>query len=409
MIHFESGLHFDVSSVGKSGAVCYVLIPEGVTAELSGWAEEASGRFGCTVVLVSGMDWNNDMTPWPAPGVMKKKKEFGGAAGIFIDMLLDEHIPAFEERFGLKPVKRCLAGISLSGLFAVWSLSRTDAFDFVASVSGSLWYDGFEEWVKTVPVASRAKVYISLGVKEKEAKDRRMARVEDCTRSVVPELEAKGLEVRFEMVPGTHFSPLAPKLDKALEYFFLRIRRATPDDVPFIAKCVLAAVDLYDFKNDSIEREVMEQVCSKDDTLFSYRNSKIAEVYGTPVCCMVAYDGAIYPEGRKRTFKYFDEIGRSMNGSAIETGPGEYYFDSIAIVPEYRGHGIAHLMMEDGLNDAREGGFKKVSLLVECSKPKLRDYYAELGFRPESEMFAFGDMYLKMVLDLTEPAPCAGS
>lgn len=87
----------------------------------------------------------------------------------------------------------------------------------VAGVSGSLWFDGFVEWAHKTPFFGNPRLYLSLGVKEKNAPDRRMATVEDATRETAGLLEGKGFDVTFEMVPGTHFSPAAPKFDRALE------------------------------------------------------------------------------------------------------------------------------------------------------------------------------------------------
>lgn len=178
------------------------------------------------------------------------------------------------------------------------------------------------------------------------------------------------------------------------------IRQATPDDIPFVAACVLAAVDLYDFKEESIENGIALTVCSQDDTLYSWRNARIAYVHETAVGCLVSYDGAIYPEGRRRTFKYFEDAGRPMDDTEPETGQGEYYLDSMAIRPAFRGYGIGLYLMKDAIQTARRKGFSKVSLIVELSKPDLREYYAELGFAPDHELYAFGDRYLKMALSL---------
>lgn len=170
--------------------------------------------------------------------------------------------------------------------------------------------------------------------------------------------------------------------------------------MPFVAKCVLAAVDLYDFKEESIEKDIAERVCAREDTLYTYRHARIAEVDGEVAGCLVSYDGSVYAEARVITFAMFAEAGREIPETVIETGPGEWYLDSMAIVPEFRGCGIGHSLMEDALSTARAKGLGVASLIVECSKPKLRDYYADLGFRDERIVDAFGDKYIRMVKKL---------
>lgn len=178
------------------------------------------------------------------------------------------------------------------------------------------------------------------------------------------------------------------------------IRDATADDVKFVSDCVLASVDLYDFVNDSIEKYIAMEVCGMDDTLYSYHNARIATVDGRAVGCLVSYDGSIYEEARKKTFQIFKDAGREMTDTGVETLPGEYYLDSMAILPEYRGCDIGHILMKDGIEKAGRLGIRKVGLIVEESKPELQKYYSVLGFRPVGEMKAFGDVYMKMILEL---------
>ena len=208
---------FDITTAEGSGRVCYVLLPEGALSDMAKWAEKASSRFNTNIVLISGMDWNRDMSPWAADGVMKEKKNFSGGAGMYLKELTEDFIPNVEQWLKLKAPKRYLLGISLSGLFAIWSLSRYNGFLGVGSISASLWYDGFVEWSQKTPFFGNARLYLSLGTKEKNATDKRLATVEDATREFVSLLEGKGFDVTFEMVPGTHFSPAAPKFDRALE------------------------------------------------------------------------------------------------------------------------------------------------------------------------------------------------
>ena len=219
-MHFSRAYHmagFDITSAEGSDSVCYVLLPDGALADLSRWAEKASPRFNTNVVLITGMDWNRDMSPWPADGVMKDKKNFPGGAAMYVKELCDDFIPTVEQWLKLKSPKRYLIGVSLSGLFSIWTLSKTSLFVGVGSVSGSLWYDGLVEWTRKTPLLSNAKLYLSLGAKEKNTSDRRMATVEGATNEMVALLREKGFDVTFEIVPGTHFSPVAPKFDRALE------------------------------------------------------------------------------------------------------------------------------------------------------------------------------------------------
>lgn len=198
--------------------ICYILLPEGLKDDGRIWMEDAAGRYGITLVVMSGMNWNDDLTPWSADGVFRKSKPFGGRAEFFLKDLRDDYFPNIESILGIRNPERYLIGISLSGLFAVWSVFKCDLFDAVASISGSLWYDGFASWTEGRKLSERVgKVFISLGDREKKSKDRRMSTVEDETLRTVENLKGKGASVEFILEENTtHFSPVVPRLEKAL-------------------------------------------------------------------------------------------------------------------------------------------------------------------------------------------------
>jgi len=111
--------------------------------------------------------------------------------------------------------KRFIAGVSLSGLFALWASCRTHLFEGVASVSGSFWYDKFTEWFCTQEYNS-SRYYFSLGEKEKDGKNPRLASVEEETAKIMSTLQANEKEVIFEYNEGNHFGPLIERIEKAI-------------------------------------------------------------------------------------------------------------------------------------------------------------------------------------------------
>ncbi|MES3708657.1 GNAT family N-acetyltransferase [Pseudomonas putida] len=64
-----------------------------------------------------------------------------------------------------------------------------------------------------------------------------------------------------------------------------------------------------------------------------------------------------------------------------EPNNDELFIDSLAIDVDLRGNGIAKLLISRVITDAEELGLKKVSLLVDASKPHLIGLYSRLGFR----------------------------
>jgi len=199
-----------------------MILPEGIKCDLYDGLKGLSEKYGVSIVVIEDVNWNDDMTPWPAIGVFKKAKPFGGRAASFLNKLTNEIIPNTERELGIENAKRTLLGVSLSGLFAVWTAFNTDVFANIISISGSLWYDGFIEWMKEQTPSSRLKkVCMLLGEKEKNAKDKRMATVEERTLAAANLLKSKTqADVVFELVEGTHFSPIMPRLERAFEVVF---------------------------------------------------------------------------------------------------------------------------------------------------------------------------------------------
>lgn len=206
-------LHLDISTFGSSKIV-YVLLPQRLPEEELVAVENMSERFETNIVVISGMDWNSDLTPWKAPGV--KDGEFGGHANQFLQRLKEDLFFNLENSLQIRKPKRYLMGLSLAGLFAVWCAVTKPLFEGAASVSGSFWYDGFADWLQKQEELQCVHFFVSLGEKEKETKVRRFADIEEDTMKVVETLMAKGAEVTFEITEGGHNSPIIPRIGKSI-------------------------------------------------------------------------------------------------------------------------------------------------------------------------------------------------
>ena len=187
-------------------------------------SEELLEAANTACVCISGEDWNRDLTPWPAERVFQRGEDFGGKADDYLAFLTEKIIPHTEEALSLQPRFRALAGVSLAGLFSVYAAYRTDLFDRIASISGSLWYDGFLAFMRAHrPSRQLKRAYFSLGDRERKTGNCRMARVEDCTLEAVKLLrgelyDAVGERVFFEYNPGNHFADPEGRMEKAFRW-----------------------------------------------------------------------------------------------------------------------------------------------------------------------------------------------
>ena len=100
---------------------------------------QKSGYTDFTLVTVSGLNWEAELSPWAAGNLFKYSEMFTGGADAYLQFLTQQVIPQVEA--GLNGILwRGLAGYSLAGLFTVYALYKTDLFSRAASMSGSLWY-----------------------------------------------------------------------------------------------------------------------------------------------------------------------------------------------------------------------------------------------------------------------------
>lgn len=181
------------------------------------------------------------------------------------------------------------------------------------------------------------------------------------------------------------------------------IRDADIADAPFIARVVLAGIEMLDLEAEVTEeqRPILEHlmdICRMEDTLYSYRYTRIAEIGGKAVGALIGYDGGSYAEMRAKTFGLVQQTsGLDLSKNAMETGMGEFYLDSMAVLSDNRGMGIGKMLMRDRVDFAFNNGFQKVTLLVDKDKPRLQQYYESEDFVFGEEMFVFGSWYNKLV------------
>ncbi len=118
---------------------------------------------------------------------------------------------------------------------------------------------------------------------------------------------------------------------------------------------------------DAIGEEIAANLVAVDDD-------------GTPVGVCVGYDGAKLHELRRPFFETVTEkLGHHFEGVEDECEPEEFYLDTLAVLPTYRGRGIASELLKAMIERARECG-KPAGLLVDKDNPRARRLYERVGF-----------------------------
>lgn len=172
------------------------------------------------------------------------------------------------------------------------------------------------------------------------------------------------------------------------------IRDARKSDAPCIAEGIMMAVGeelvegIANGKGREAVKDVFTRLAEREDSQYSYRNSIVAEDSdGKTAGIVVAYDGRILIEARRLFFRLAKErLGWDIydlvpdGEPEVETDDSEYYLDSLAVWPGYRGKGIATRLIHEVEKRAAMAS-KPVGLLCAEHNDTARPLYEHLGFK----------------------------
>ena len=171
------------------------------------------------LAVIGDVNWNDEMSPWECPPLYKNDDPCTGGADRYLEKLTGSIIPSIKKELFAEPEYTAVAGYSLAGLFAIFSLYKTDMFSRAASVSGSMWFPGFSEYAEKNGLCRKPdKVYFSLGDKEAHTRNSLLSTVEDKTREIYGYYKNKGIDTVFEMNPGNHFKDADMRLAKGIAW-----------------------------------------------------------------------------------------------------------------------------------------------------------------------------------------------
>lgn len=174
-------------------------------------------------------------------------------------------------------------------------------------------------------------------------------------------------------------------------------RAATMEDAAFVATVMMEAVEIPMMEEGNVPDDHLVEVCRSEDTLYSWRNATIAEVGGRMVGALIAYSGEGYHDVKVRTFgRVKAKLDFDPMAMDDETKEGEYYLDSLAVLPEWRGRRVGTALLMRGVETAKAKGLLAV-LACDPDNTNAHRLYTQLGFKEEGTLFIFGKNYLRMV------------
>lgn len=211
-----SNVQASVFGNDKPGPVLYFNSPLPGSGELLKLInEEIETPFH--LILLSGMKWDDALTPWPMGPTVPGDQPCAGNADHYLARLEKEIIPVVEQ--GLEITERIITGYSLSGLFAIYSLYKCSLFSKAASMSGSLWYPGFVDYVKTHSFVKKPEaVFFSLGKEESKTSNPYFRNVLVNTEAIVEYYHSLSIPLDFVLEPGNHFYEVNERVVRGFQW-----------------------------------------------------------------------------------------------------------------------------------------------------------------------------------------------
>ena len=202
----------------KASTFLMYLVDESNPEDYEQIYQKVSNESQLCMISVSIHDWQGELSPWSAPAIFGKHDFAGNAAKFLAE--LEGFWKWFKDEHNIESNQVYLCGYSLAGLFTLWASSQTNLFTKIAAVSPSVWYFNFVEYMQRNPIQTR-EVYMSLGDKEANAKNKVMATVKDCFEAVIQIIQKQNISLTYEYNPGNHFQDVELRMMKGIQQLLL--------------------------------------------------------------------------------------------------------------------------------------------------------------------------------------------
>ncbi len=173
----------------------------------------------------------------------------------------------------------------------------------------------------------------------------------------------------------------------------ITIRSARVEDAATIARAVAMAIGdkeaLRAYCGDDY-MAVLTQIAATKGTQYSWQYALVAEVDGTAAGAVVGYDGDDLQPLREGTFAIVRQLTGRIPNIANETEGGEYYLDSVGVLPEFRGLNVGRTLVREFCNKVFATQHNCVGLIVDSNNPQAEKLYTSLGFERVGTRLFFG-------------------
>ena len=163
------------------------------------------------------------------------------------------------------------------------------------------------------------------------------------------------------------------------------IKNAQKQDAKICIKLLNLAMEdiaykLSGYDDPARSDEILEKFFKSETNRLSYKNVYVYKRDEQIIAAMCAYFGGDAWQLDREISQHLKALGKDAQIEK-ECFDDEFYIDSIAVDEKFRGQGFAKELIMHSFARAKELGHKKVSLIVDINKPKVRKFYESLGFK----------------------------
>ena len=182
------------------------------------------------------------------------------------------------------------------------------------------------------------------------------------------------------------------------------IKSAQKQDAKICIKLLNLAMEDIAYKlsgyDDPVKSdEILEKFFVSEINRLSYKNVYVYKRDDVIIAAMCAYFGGDAAQLDSEISQHLKALGKDAQIEK-ECFDDEFYIDSIAVDEKFRGQGLAKELILHSFAKAKELGHKKVSLIVDVNKPKVRKFYESLGFKFNTKKIINLHEYDHMIKDI---------
>ena len=182
------------------------------------------------------------------------------------------------------------------------------------------------------------------------------------------------------------------------------IKNAQKQDAKICIKLLNLAMEDIAYKlsgyDDPLKSdEILEKFFVSETNRLSYKNVYVYKRDDVIIAAMCAYFGGDAWLLDREISQHLKALGKDAQIEK-ECFDDEFYIDSIAVDEKFRRQGLAKELILHSFARAKELGHKKVSLIVDVNKPKVRKFYESLGFKFNTKKIINLHEYDHMIKDI---------